>query len=307
MKPTALHVAVLFTIGMGWSITLPLTKIAVSTGHQHFGLMVWQLAIGFCALTLVGLLRKRPLPRHPAALKTYVIIAFVGTILPNSLSYQAAAHLPAGVMSILISMIPIWAFPIALILANERYESRRLIGLCLGFAATLILILPSTQLDGALPVTWLLLTLVVALCYGFEGNFVAKWGTGGCDPLETLWGATFVGLIIIVPAALVSKQWIPPNIALGPPEMAQIVLSGLSIMAYCGYVWLVTKAGPVFSVQVSYIVTIFGVFWSAVLLGERYPGFVWLSLVLMLAGMALVQPRRRTVEPAPTIPESGAK
>ena len=57
--------------------------------------------------------------------------------------------------------------------------------------------------------------------------------------------------------------------------------------------WLVGRAGAVFGGQVAYLVTGFGVVWSMLLLGERYSGWVWAALALMLAGLALVQPRTR--------------
>ena len=39
--------------------------------------------------------------------------------------------------------------------------------------------------------------------------------------------------------------------------------------------------------------TVAGVFWAMVLLGERLPGAIWLSVALMLAGMFLVRPREK--------------
>lgn len=286
--------AVLFVIGISWALTLPLTKIAVSTGHGAFGLMLWQLVVGASVMSLINLVRGRALPMHAGALRTYLAIALIGAIIPNSFSYTAAAHLPGGVMAIVMSMIPMLAFPIALLLVLDRFELRRLMGLILGLIAVLVIILPGADMSGSIPVLWVLALMVACLCYGFEGNFIAKWGTGGCDPLEVLWGATLVGTVLVLPLVWLSGQWIP--LQLGVAEQAQITLSALSVLAYSGYVWLVGRAGPVFAVQVSYIVTIFGVFWSALILSERYSETIWLSLVLMLVGMVLVQPRARAKE-----------
>ena len=70
------------------------------------------------------------------------------------------------------------------------------------------------------------------------------------------------------------------------------MLSGvLNALAYSGYIWLVGRAGSVFASQIAYLVTGFGVLWSMALLGERYSAWVWLAFALMLAGIALVQPR----------------
>ena len=53
-------------------------------------------------------------------------------------------------------------------------------------------------------------------------------------------------------------------------------------------------AGAVFASQVSYVVTLAGVFLSALILGEAYSGWVWAALTLMIGGLALVQPRSRS-------------
>ena len=61
-----------------------------------------------------------------------VVIALVGTVLPNSACpIEAARYLPAGVMSILLSMVPMFAFPIALGLGTDSFSAARLAGLVL--------------------------------------------------------------------------------------------------------------------------------------------------------------------------------
>jgi drug/metabolite transporter (DMT)-like permease len=67
------------------------------------------------------------------------------------------------------------------------------------------------------------------------------------------------------------------------------------VAVYTGYVWLVSQAGAVFASQVAYVVTGMGVIWSMLLLTERYSGWVWASLLLILVGMFMVQPRRKDV------------
>lgn len=46
-----------------------------------------------------------------------------------------------------------------------------------------------------------------------------------------------------------------------------------------------------FAAQVGYVVTVTGVLFSLLILGERYAGPVWAALLLILAGLALVRPR----------------
>jgi drug/metabolite transporter (DMT)-like permease len=295
-RELALYGGVLVLIGAAWGMTLPLTKIAVSTGYKHFGLLFWQLTIGAIVMSTVALVRGTRLSMGWAQVRVYVIIALIGSILPNTASYQAAVHLPAGVLSILLSMIPIWAFPIALFLALDRFEWRRFIGLAVGMMAVLMIVLPGADMSGFIPVFWVFIGLIAGLFYAFEGNYVARWGTAGLDPIQVLWGASIFGMIVTLPLALGSGQWIDPRPPYGPPDLAQVVGASLHVIAYAGYVWLVGRAGPVFAVQISYFVTIFGIFWAWVILREAYPASVWFALGLMLLGMYLVKPRKPSLE-----------
>ncbi len=289
----AVLVAVLIVLGAGWGITMPLTKIAVSDGYQHFGLLFWQMAIGTAVMSLLAIPLRLSLPRGRAQRGTCLVIALIGSVLPNTATYQAAVHLPSGVLSILLSMVPIWAFPIALALSLDRFEWRRLLGLVVGFSAVLLLVLPGAELGAVLPVLWILVALISGLFYAFEGNYVARWGTNGMGPAQVLWGASILGTIIALPLALISGQWISPLPPYAAPDYAQMAGSTVHVLVYVGYVWLVGRAGPVFAVQISYLVTLFGVFWAALILGESYPPLVWGALLLMLLGMALVQPRAK--------------
>ncbi len=280
-------------IALGWGITTPLSKIAVSTGYGQFGLVFWQLAIGAGVMALVSLIRGKGIPRTAGALQISVLIAVLGTILPNSASYAAVARLPSGVMSILISMVPMFAFPIALVLGLESFDPRRLIGLALGLSGTLILVLPEASLPDPAMLLWVPVALVAPLCYAFEGNFVARWGTAGLDPMQLLFGACLTGALLALPLALATGQFISPFRPFGAPEYALLLSSVVSVMSYTGYVWLVGRAGPVFAVQVSYPVTAIGVVAAVLWLREPAPPALWLSLALVLGGVFLVQPRHQ--------------
>jgi drug/metabolite transporter (DMT)-like permease len=73
-------------------------------------------------------------------------------------------------------------------------------------------------------------------------------------------------------------------------EQAIVTLWVIHVAAYTSYIWLVGKAGPVFSSQVAYIVTVSAMFMSAIFLGEAYSPYAFVSLALMTAGLMLVQP-----------------
>ena len=122
----------LLLLGAGWGFTVPLTKIAVSTGHAPLGLIFWQTLIGAAVLGALRLAMGKTVRLSLPLWRTFLLIACLGTVLPNSFSYLAARQLPAGVMGIVISLVPVFAFPVALVLGNDRFGWRRLLGLLAG-------------------------------------------------------------------------------------------------------------------------------------------------------------------------------
>ena len=295
-------VLVLLLGGAAWGATQPLAKIAVSEGYRHFGILFWQLSIGAAVLGAVCALRHMPLRWERRDIRLYVLVALIGSVLPGMASYSAAVHLPAGVLSILLSSVPMLAFPVALAMGHETFRWRRLAGLSLGFFGICLLVLPEASLPENVAVFWVFIALLASLCYALEGNTVAALGTGGLDPVQVLCGASLIGAAVTLPLSLATGQFINPTQGWGAPDTAIIASSLLHAAAYTAYFWMVGRAGPVFAVQISYLVTLFGVIWAMAFLGESYSPYFWAALVVMLTGVALVQPRPKAALVPPAQP-----
>ena len=231
------------------------------------------------------------MPLTRSTLAFGALIALIGTIIPNSSFYISVAHLPAGIMSILISTVPILAFPLALLLRMERFSALRLFGLACGLTGVALIALPQAGLPAGTSLGWVLFAMIGPLFYAVEGNVVARWGTAGLDPVQAMLSASVIGAVMVLPLMLASGQWIDPTQSWGAPEQALILSSVIHAFMYAGYVWLARVAGAVFATQTSYVVTAAGVGWAMLLLGERFSLLVWVAGAVMLLGLALVQPR----------------
>ena len=292
------YIAMLIAMGLGWGMTQPLGKIAVSTGHQQFGLIFWQLVVGVVLLGAVLLVQRRAVPVTSETLGFAVIIALIGTIIPNSTFYYSVAHLPSGIMSILISTVPLMAFPVAMMLGMDRFSAGRLAGILCGLVGVALIALPSSSLPDAGMAAYLPIAMIGPLFYALEGNYVAKFGTAGMDAVQAMFLASVIGAMIMLPVALGSGQWIDLEAPWGRAEWALVLGSAVHTMCYCAYVWLAGRAGAVFAAQCGYIVTGTGVIWAMLILGERFSGWVWAALAVMLLGLFLVQPRERATNVA---------
>lgn len=284
--------AMLFATGAAWGLTMPLIRVAVSTGHQPLGIVLWQkviMAVMLGALSWGMGLRRTFRAAH---LPLFAVVAVFGAILPGYFSYLTAAELPAGVRSIILAIVPMFVLPMALALGFEKPDARRAAGVALGSAAIVAIALPGGGAGPAFGLGVILLALISPVSYAVEANFLAWRGSEGLHPFQLLLGASLVGIALTWPMAAATGQTVDLAATWGAAEWAILAAGALNALAYSGYVWLVGRAGSVFASQIAYLVTAFGVIWSMLLLGERYSTWVWLAFGLMLVGVALVQPRR---------------
>ena len=285
-------IGALVVLGVGWGSTQPLGKIAASSGHPPFFLILCQLVVCVIVLGVLTLARgKRPVLTL-RAMGFYLVVAVLGTLVPNLTFYVSVYRLPAGIMSIVISTVPLMAFPMNLALGADRFDGKRLLGLLLGLAGVAIIATPGASLAPGMA-AFLPLALIGPLFYAMEGTFVARYGMTGMDPVQAMFGASVVGLILCVPLVWLTGAWVSPLPSWGRAEGALVLSSALHACLYAGYVGLAAKAGAVFASQSAYIVTASGLCWSMVLLGERFSALIFVALAVMLVGLTLVRPRLR--------------
>jgi drug/metabolite transporter (DMT)-like permease len=279
-------------IGATWGLTVPAMKIAVDGGYPITGVLFWQVTLACCVAFLFFLFKRRRVAITKRRLVLFAWITAFGSVLPGLVSYTAASHLPAGVMAVTIAMVPIFIMPIAIFTGHEVYKAKRVFGVLMGALAIVLLIGPETSLPDPTKAGFVLLALLSPLFYAFEDNFIAYFGLDGLTPIETLLGSSFLGVIVM--AAVIGNQgtFIPIwQGGFSTADWAIIVIGVTTGIAYAGFIWIIGEAGPVFSGQIAYLVTIFGVLWSMLLLGESYSGYIWTAFAVMLYGMFLVRPR----------------
>ncbi|MEM1313578.1 MAG: DMT family transporter [Pseudomonadota bacterium] len=285
--------AVLLASGLAWGGTTVAGKVSTSTGHAPLGLVFWQLTISIVALGAISAVRGRRPPVSAAALRFYLVIALIGTLLPNAASLTATARLPAGIIAILLSSVPMFALAVASALGAERPDLRRIAGVALGLVGVALILGPEASLPRPEAWPFVLIGLLAPLFYGAEGAYVKLRMPTGLDPISALLGASVVGVALLTPVLIaVPGVWVAFPGEFGPAEQGMLVAGLLHAFAYTGYVTMVGMGGPVFASMVAYVVTVSGVLWGMALLGERHSPWVWAALAAMVIGMALVQPRR---------------
>ena len=283
---------ILIILGLGWGLSFTLGKIAITAGGTPIGLTFWQSLFSGLILLAYVFFRHGKIIIPRIMFLPIVIITFLSVVIPNIIFYACVEHLDAGVLSISVSVIPLFTYLIALGLRMDKFKVRRVIGLITGFCALLILILPENSLPDKRDIPWVLLALNCALCYALENIYIDKLALQNFGPIRLVCAVSFVSAIITFLLSLVMDQFF----ILQPTDLYLFIstlgLGFISATAYSIFIYLIGRAGSVFSSQVGYLVTFFGVVWGIIILGESHSVFVWISLAMIMIGIFLVQPRK---------------
>ena len=285
---------ILMILGLGWGLSFTLGKIAITAGGTPIGLTFWQSLFSGLVLLIYVFFRHGKIIIPKTMFLPIVIITFLSVVIPNIIFYACVEHLDAGVLSISVSVIPLFTYLIALGLRMDKLKVRRVLGLITGFCALLILILPENSLPDKRDIPWVLLALNCALCYALENIYIDRLALQNFGPIRLVCAVSFVSAIITFLLSLVMDQFFilqPTNLYL---FISTLGLGFISATAYSIFIYLIGRAGSVFSSQVGYLVTFFGVVWGIIILGESHSLFVWVSLVMIMMGVFLVQPKEAT-------------
>ena len=295
LNPTnLLPLAWLLLLGSVWGSTIIITKHIVSSDYQPLGLIFWQLAFGALLLSIIARFRSTSLPMSWAHVRFYSVVALVGTVIPNTFTYMVAAYIPAGLLAIGIATVPMFSLLIALAIKSERFNSVRMLGILLGALAIALVLGPDADFSSQGLGLYMLVALIAPFFYAIEGNYLALKTPPNMHPLNILYGASVVGLVICTPLTFLTGSWVDLSQAWTSVEWGILANSVLHVIAYVGYIWIVGLSGAVFASQVAYIVTLSGVLLGILILEESHSSLIWIALGCMILGLILVQPRKVT-------------
>lgn len=281
----------LIGIGLIWGITFSLAKIATQTGAHPLGVSWWQAVIGG-GLVFAYSFARGSLPaltqRHIAF---YVVCGALGTAIPGTLFFYAAPHIPAGVISITIAIVPMLTFAIAIPFGIERLQLVRLLGILLGIVAVVMMVGPDTSLPDPEMTVWVLVCVLASACYAAENLWISLRRPAGSDAFAILTGMLAMASLLLSPAVFATGSFVPIGLSWGTTELSIVAMAIVNAASYGLFIHLVTTAGPVFASQTAYLVTLSGVFWGIVIFAEQHSWWIWGALAVMMAGLTLVKPR----------------
>ena len=281
-------------MGIVWGLSFSLSKIAVGLGGTPIGLTFWTCLLTGLMLLFYTIIRGQKIRFRLKDLQIILLLAFLGAMLPNMFFYYAAAHVSAGILSITITVVPIATYALSFILKLEAISARRITGVFFGVGAILVLVLPENSLPNKSEVIWIIVACLSSISYALENITLAIRGIDGIGPVRLSCGINLLAALILGVFSYFTDNFMPVPLPVTTLTWTILGISLIGATAYTLFVLTIANSGPLFASQVAFLVTISGVLWGMLIFGETHSSWVWLSLILMLIGMSLVSPKRKS-------------
>lgn len=273
-------------------------KLADGHGVSALGILAWQVAFAASAMTLVVAVRGE-LPRLTVANLRYAGVAGVlGVTAPNLITFGALAHLPSGLVGVITSLSPMFTYAIALALRIERMQALRAAGIVTGLAGVLFIALPRDTLASHGAISWVLLAMAAPLSLAGGNVYRTLAWPSGLPPMPAAALLLVLQALLVVPAAVMSGQFVVPKLSLHSADVALLTAGALTTGFYLGAFELQRRGGPVVVGQLGYVITIASLVLGTVLFDERHTLGTFVAVAAVLAGVALVNGRPARVPAA---------
>ena len=265
------------------------------------------LMLAYCALT--GR-RVRFFARQLSHLAAVGILLLMGGNL--TLSY-AERVVPTGLAALLVAVTPLWFLVLDSLLLGDHHIARRgKIGLAIGIAGVVVLILPDLQHFNSLghrELWWSLALPMGSLSWAFGSVLSKKWQTAATDPFGAIaWQMIFAGLANLIFALLVEKPAHVTWTFSGVAAIFYLVVCG-SWIGYTAYIWLLQHVPTSKVSTYAYVNPVVAVFLGWLVLHERIDRYILLGSAIIIASVVLVTSakvsRRSVAEEVPAIEAAG--
>ncbi|MFY1698893.1 MULTISPECIES: DMT family transporter [unclassified Solwaraspora] len=291
----------LVMLALLWGSGFLWIKLALR-GFTPVQIVLVRLALGALVLMPVALHRGLRFPADRSTWGHLFVAALVANAIPYTLFGIGEQTVGSGVAGVLNATTPLWTALIAFVVGADRTATwSRGAGLTLGFVGAVVIFTPWKSASEV--ASWGGLAILAASAsYGVSYVYMGKFLTNRGIPPIMLSATQFVAGTILMILAL-------PLGGLTVPDLRFDAVVSLLILGVLGtgaaYVLnyrLITDDGPTVASTVTYLLPVVAVILGFLVVDEQVTASMVLGMLLVLAGVALVQrrpQRSRVADPLP--------
>ncbi len=248
----------------------------------------WMAAGVLLCGVLLAMGRRLPPRRMWGAL---MLLGVLMNVVGNGFVVFAQQYVASGLTAVLIAVTPFWSALLERCLPNgDRFSTRALVGLLVGFAGIVVLVWPTMAQGGASGRVFIMGVIAIQLaCIGWVcGTSYAKRHELGADPLASAALQMVFSGVMLLMAATAHGDW--EHLSFTPRTlgaMAYLTVMG-SLVAYSAYIYAIQHLRLSLVSLYAYINPIIAVALGTLWLGEPLSGRMVLAAGLVLAGTGIV-------------------
>jgi len=280
-----LPLLLLLLLGLIWGSGYSIARYAMTNGVPAAGYTFWQ-ALG--PAIILSLLSWKKLKFDKQHIIFYFICGLIGIAIPNTNMYFASAHLPAGMLAVIINTVPIIIYPLALATKQERFYWLRLSGVFLAVVGVMSLSLAKADFPELNSAHWVLLALITPLCFAIFALFINPKRPADSDPLSLAAGMLIAATLLLMPFVFATHSFYALHWPMNLPDKIILLEIVLSSIGYVLFFWLIKIAGPVYYSLTDGIVALTGLAWGRIIFGETFHGLTFVAISVILLGVILV-------------------
>ncbi|RIJ78092.1 DMT family transporter [Nakamurella silvestris] len=268
-----------------WGIPYLLIRVAVTDLDPVFVAFA-RTAIGTLVLLPIALRRRALMPvlRRWPILLLYTLVEITG---PWILLGHAEVRLTSSTAGLLVAVVPLIGGLLLWATGHERFDTRRVLGLILGFAGVAVLVGVDINLDDLTAVGMVLLT---ALGYAI-GPIIISRKLSDLPPTGVITASLVLAAVIYAPfAAFAWPATIPLNAGLSVLGLGLICTALAFILLFA----LIAEAGPARATVITYVNPAVAILLGVLILSEPLTIGMAIGFPLVILGSVLATAKSRS-------------
>lgn len=280
-------ILLLVFLGSSWGLYFSMLKIAALSGISYTGILALTTIGVALGMSAIALLRRRKPEFKAKHHLFYLVCALTGYMLPMTVELLVIENMPAGVLTLIVSIAPLATLLLAWMMKTDNINLPRVAGILVGAIAIFAILLPDAHLGEAVAWRWLLLALVVPVCYSIHHNFTARCWPAGSDSYQLACGEALYAATFLLVFASFNWQWQDVE-SWNQGHSAILFMALISLIDIYIYFELIRLKGPIYTSHANYVMVISGVLWGMIIFAERPSSLMWVSAALLIASLYLV-------------------
>lgn len=287
----------LLLLALMWGNSFLFIKFAVASVPPLW-IVAGRLTLGGVLLLAIVAIRRQALPRAPRDLALLAVVGVAGAAIPWSGQAWAQQFLDSGIVAVLNATTPGATLTIAVLVGQERLHARRVFGLVVAVAGSLVII--GGEVGAGSSVTALAIAAVAPFGYGAGAVLTRARVSGRIAPLPAAAVQLSLAATVATTVALAVSARPPAPTDLAPVAAGSVLALGIvgTGLAFLIFFTLIQRVGATNASMVTYLVPVVGLVSGAVVRGERFGPNVLVGAAILVLGVWLAQ-RRPAEVPAP--------